>query len=75
MAQTGKLGAADSLLGNLLPAFAGADDALPSTDPRTGVLGTSDALLAQIILDLNGPDNPKVFNLWATSVLIVDAIR
>ena len=70
MAQTGKLGAADSLLGNLLPAFAGADDALPSTDPRTGVLGTSDALLAQIILDLSGPDNPRVFNVWATSTLV-----
>ena len=71
MAQTGKLGAADSLLGNLLPAFAGADDVLPSTDPRTGVLGTSDALLAQIILDLSGPDNPKVFNLWAANTLVL----
>ena len=71
MAQTGKLGAADSLLGNLLPAFAGADDALPSTDPRTGVLGTSDALLAQVILDLDGPDNPKVYNLSATNVLVL----
>ncbi len=71
MAQTGKLGAADSLLGNLLPAFAGADAALPSTPPRTAVLGASGTLLAQIILDLDDPSTPKVFHLSAASELVL----
>ena len=35
------------------------------------MLGTSDAFLAQLILDLDGPDNPKVFNLSATNVLVL----
>ena len=71
MAQTGKLGAADSLLGNLLPAFAGAAAALPSTAPRTAVLGTSGTLLAQVILDLDDPSKPKVFCLSATNTLTI----
>ena len=33
MAETGKLGSADSLLGNLLPAFAGADDGIAIDGP------------------------------------------
>ncbi len=71
MTQTGKLGAADSLLGNLLPAFAGADAALPSTAPRTAVLGTSGTLLAQVILDLDDPSRPKVFCLSAANTLTI----
>jgi len=71
MAQTGKLGIADSRLGNLLLAYAGAAATLPSTDPRTGVLGTSGALLAQLILELDGPNSPKVFNIWAANALVL----
>ena len=69
MAQTGKLGAADSLLGNLLPAFAGADDPLPSTGGLTGRLGSPDSYLADLLFALEGQQGAQVINVTAASVL------
>ena len=69
MAQTGKLGMADSRLGNLLLAFAGAEDPLPSTGILSGRLGTSDSFLADLLLGLEGPEGAKLYNLYAESTL------
>ena len=69
MAETGKLGSADSLLGNLLPAFAGVDDALPSTGGLTGRLGSPDSYLADLLLALEGQQGAQVINVTAASVL------
>jgi hypothetical protein len=52
MAQTGKLGTADSRLGDMLLAFAGADAPRPSTGSITGRLGTSDSMLGNVRLAL-----------------------
>ncbi|MHB9044421.1 MAG: hypothetical protein ACYC35_00625 [Pirellulales bacterium] len=71
MAQTGKLGIADSLLGNVLLAFAGADDPLPSTGTMSGKLGTPASMLGNAMPALSGPDGPKVINLWAESTLVL----
>lgn len=71
MAQTGKLGITDSQLGNMLLAFAGADDSLPSSGTMNGRLGTSSSMLGNSMPALDGPDGPKVINLTATSVLVL----
>ncbi len=50
MAQTGKLGNADSQLGSVLLAYAGAGESPPSNETKTGKLGTSDAMLGGLLL-------------------------
>ena len=69
MAETGKLGIADSQLGNVLLAFAGADDPLPSSGTMRGTLGTSASILGNVMPGLGGPDEPKVYCLSAVSTL------
>jgi len=71
MAQTGKLGTADSQLGNMLLAYAGAEAPLPSTGTMGGKLGVPAAMLGNLLIALSGPDGPKVFNLSAASTLVV----
>lgn len=71
MAQTGKLGIADSQLGNMLPAFVGADVPPPSTGSMSGKLGVPDAMLGGVLVAFGGPDGPKVINLWAESAIVL----
>ena len=71
MAQTGKLGTADSQLGNMLLAYAGADAPLPSTGTMSGKLGVPGAMPGNFLIALSGPDGPKVINLWAESTLVL----
>ena len=71
MAYTGKLGTADSQLGNMLLAYAGAEATLPSTGTMGGKLGEPAAMLGNLLIALSGPDGPKVFNVSAASTLIV----
>ena len=66
MAQTGKLGIADSLLANVQLAFAAADPTPPSITAQSGRLGGQ---LGDTILALTGVDGPLTFNLSAESVL------
>jgi hypothetical protein len=71
MTQTGKLGTADSQLGNMPPAFACLDDALPSTGMMSGKLGISASMLGNVLFALSGPDSPKVIHLWTQSLLLL----
>ena len=71
MAETGQLGSADSYLGNLLPAFAGAYDALPSTGGLTGRLGSADSYLADLLFALVGNPGPQVVNVAATTMVVL----
>jgi hypothetical protein len=66
MAQTGKLGTADSQLANLQLAFAAADPALPSVTTESGRLGGQ---LGDMVLALGGVIGASVIHLSAESVL------
>ena len=66
MAQTGKLGTADSQLANLQLAFAGADAPLPAIDSQSGRLGGQ---LGDTVLALDGVIGASVIHLAAESVL------
>jgi hypothetical protein len=66
MAQTGKLGTADSLLANVQLAFAAADAPLPSIATESGRLGGQ---LGDMVLALGGVNGASVIHLSAESVL------
>ena len=66
MAQTGKLGTADSQLANLQLAFATADPSPPAIDTQSGRLGGQ---LGDTILALGGVIGASVIHLAAESVL------
>ena len=66
MAQTGKLGTADSQLANLQLAFTTADPALPSVTTESGRLGGQ---LGDTVLALGGVIGASVIHLAAESVL------
>lgn len=68
MAQTGKLGIADSLLANVQLAFAAADAPLPSITTESGRLGGQ---LGDTILALSGVAGPLTFHLSAESTLVL----
>jgi len=67
MAQTGKLGTADSQLANLQLAFVGADPSPPSIDTQSGRLGGQ---LGDTVLALGGVMGESVIHLAAESVLV-----
>ncbi|MBN2132409.1 MAG: hypothetical protein JW741_23105, partial [Sedimentisphaerales bacterium] len=67
MAQTGKLGTADSQLANLQLAFTTADPALPSATTESGRLGGQ---LGDTVLALGGVIGASVIHLAAESVLV-----
>jgi len=72
MADTGKLGTVDSLLGDVLLAYAGAPDTPPSTGSETGKLGTVDSLLGGVRLGLSeveGGGGGSIIEAAATSTL------
>ena len=66
MAETGKLGIADSLLANVQLALAAADPTPPAITTQGGSLGGQ---LGDTILALAGVDGPLTFNLSAGSAL------
>jgi hypothetical protein len=72
MAQTSRLGIADSQLGNILLAFAGDAPSWPSTDDMSGRLAVPAAILGNVLLGVGGPDGPMVVHLWAESVLALE---
>ncbi len=69
MTQTGKLGIAESRLGNMLLASAGVDATSPSANAASAKLGASASMLGHIMLALSGADGPRVFNMRAVSAL------
>ena len=68
MAETGKLGIADSLLANVQLAFAAADAAPPSITTESGRLGGQ---LGDTTLALGGVVGPLTFHLSAESTLVL----
>ena len=68
MAQTAKLGTADSLLANVQLAFAAADASPPSITAESGRLGGK---LGDTVLALGGVVGPLTFHLYAESGLAI----